>query len=142
MFARKRQALWGLAALAVLAAGCGSSSKSRRPPAASEEGMELRAEELEEKNRELEAQLSQKQAGFEEAFRKATQAEAAAGLVNLGCVGVTPASAPAPGMPRSGTPHAQLGLSRKAFRMLPTFSGPRNVGGWRVSQGTCTVVSP
>lgn len=137
-----RQALCGLAALAVLAAGCGSSSKSRRPPTAGEEAMVRRAEELEAKNRELEAQLGQKQAGFEEAFRKATQAEAAAGLVNLGCAGVTPASAPAPGMPRSGAPHAQLGLSRKAFRMLPTFSSTRNAGGWRVSQGTCKVVSP
>ncbi len=137
----KRQALWGVAALVVLATGCGSSSKAKRPPTAGEQAMEQKAAELEAKNEQLAAQLSQKNQAVESAFHQATQAESAAGLVNLGCAGVTPANAPAQGMPRSGAPHAQVGLSRKAFRMMPTFTGTRNAGGWRVSQGTCKVVS-
>lgn len=136
-----RQTLWGVAALAVLAMGCGSSSKSRRPTA-DEQSLEAKAAELEAKNRELEAQLRQKEAAIDSAFAQTTQAERSAGLVNLGCAGVTPASAPAAGMPRSGASHAQLGLARKAFRMTPGFSGSRNAGGWRVSEGNCKVVSP
>lgn len=137
----KRHALWGVAALVVLATGCGSSSKAKRPPTAGEEAMEQKAADIEAKNQQLEAQLSQKNQAIETAFRTATQAESAAGLVNLGCAGATPANAPAPGMPRSGAPHAQVGVSRKAFRMMPTFSATRNAGGWRVSQGSCKVVS-
>jgi hypothetical protein len=135
-----KRSMWGVAALAVLATACGSSSKSRRAPTADEKAAEGKLAQVEAKNRELEAQLRQKQAAIESAFDQTTQAERSAGLVNLGCAGVTPAAAPAPGMPRSGVPHMQLGLSRKAYRMQPSFSGSRNVGGWRVSQGTCQVV--
>lgn len=133
---KRKTLLWGVAALGVLASGCASSSKAQK----ADPGAEQKADELEAKNRELEAQLAQKQQAIEAAFQKATQAENSAGLVNLGCAGVTPATAPAQGMPRSGAQHMQLGLARKAFRMTPTFSGARNVGGWRVSQGTCQVV--
>lgn len=136
----KRHALWGVAVLVALATGCGSSSKAKKAPTADEQAMDQKAAALEAKNQQLEAQLRQKESGIDAAFRKATQAESSAGLVNLGCAGVTPASAPAAGMPRSGAQHAQVGLSRKAFRMTPTFSGSRNAGGWRVSQGTCKVV--
>lgn len=136
----KRQTWWGLAVLAALATGCASSSKARTT--ASEQTLEQKAAALEAKNRQLEAQLRQKEAAIDESFRKATQAESSAGLVNLGCSGVTPASEPAAGMPRSGSQHLRLGLARKAYRMNATFSGARNVGGWRVSQGTCKVVSP
>ena len=136
----KRHALWGVAALVVLATGCASSSKSTKP-SAGDAAMDQKAAELEAKNQQLEAQLSQKNAAIEEAFHKATQAESSAGLVNLGCAGATPANAPAAGLPRSGAQHAQVGLSRKAFRMTPTFSATRNAGGWRVSQGSCKVVS-
>jgi hypothetical protein len=129
-----------MAALVVLATGCASSGKSTKP-GAGDASLEQKAAELEAKNQQLEAQLSQKDQTIEAAFRQATQAESSAGLVNLGCAGVTPANAPAAGMPRSGAQHAQVGLSRKAFRMQPTFSGTRNAGGWRVSQGTCKVVS-
>jgi hypothetical protein len=133
---KKREWLWAVAALGVLATGCASSSQAQR----ADSGAEQKAAELEAKNRELEAQLAQKNQAIEAAFRQATQAENSAGLVNLGCAGVTPAAAPAPGMPRSGAQHLQLGLARKAFRMTSTFQGPRTVGGWRVSQGTCQVV--
>jgi hypothetical protein len=139
---KMRQTLWGVAALAVLATGCGSSSKSKRTPTSEEQGLEAKAAELEAKNSELEAQLRQKEAAIESAFAQATQAERSAGLGNLGCAGVTPASAPAAGMPRSGAQHAQVGLARKAFRMTPGFSGSRSERGWRISQGNCKVVSP
>jgi hypothetical protein len=136
-----KRSMWGVAALAVLATACGSSSKARRPPTANEQAAEGKLAQVEARNRELEAQLRQKEAAIESSFHQTTQAEQSAGLVNLGCAGATPAAAPAPGMPRSGAPHLQLGLSRKAFRMQPSFSATRNVGGWRVSQANCQVVS-
>ena len=45
----KRHALWGVAALVVLATGCGSSSKAKRPTAG-EEAMEQKAAALEAKS--------------------------------------------------------------------------------------------
>ncbi|XXF76688.1 hypothetical protein P2318_27070 [Myxococcaceae bacterium GXIMD 01537] len=135
MFIRGRQAVGVLVALAALGMGC-SSSKAQRAP----QSVEDRADAMEAQNRALEAQIAQKNQAVEEAFRKATQAESAAGIVNLGCAGVMAAAAPAPGMPRSGAAHAQLGLARKAFRVTPSFSAARTSGGWRISQGNCQVV--
>ncbi len=135
-----RQMLWGLAALALLATGCSSSSKSRRPATDEDRKLEARAMELEAKNRELAAQLQQREAQIELAFSETTRAENAAGMTDLGCSGLTPAQSPARNMPRPGVEHIRLQLRRRLVRMTPNFSA-RNVGGWRQFQGGCQVVA-
>jgi hypothetical protein len=70
------------------------------------------------------------------------QAEGAAGLNDLGCVGMSPASAPVQGLPQSGAVHARFQLRGQPHRMTATFSPARTSGGWRMSQGTCKVVGP
>lgn len=129
-------------ALLLLAAGCASeSSAKKRGGNASNPAMDARVQELEARNQELREQLRRKEAEIEQSFSATTQAESAAGLRGLDCAGVTPAASPAPGLPRSGTVHSRLKLSRRAFQLAPTFSSARNTGGWRVSPGTCQVSS-
>lgn len=125
-------------ALLLLASGCSSGKASTRGGSS----LEARADELEEHNRALQAELSQKNAQVEQAFASATQAENAAGLQNLGCVGVMPAKGAPKGLPRSGEVHAKLGLTHQSYKMTATFAAPRATGNWRVVQGTCRVTSP
>lgn len=127
-----------LVALLLLAAGCASESGAKRGGnKASDPAAGARVQELEARNQELREQLRRKEAEIEQSFSATTQAEASAGLRGLDCAGVTPASSPAAGMPRSGTVHSRLKLSRRAFQLAPSFSSARNSGGWRVSPGTC-----
>ncbi len=130
-----------LAALLLLAAGCASESGAKRGGSAGNTAPDARVRELEARNQELREQLRRKEAEIEQSFSAATQAEAAAGLRGLDCAGVTPASAPARGMPRSGTVHSRLKLQRRAFQLSPSFSAARSTGGWKVSQGNCQVSS-
>jgi hypothetical protein len=123
-----------LAALLLLAAGCASESGAKRGG-----GTDARVQELEARNQELREELRRKEAQLEQSFSATTQAEAAAGLRGLDCAGVMSASAPARGMPRSGTVHSKLKLNRRAFQLAPSFSTARNAGGWKVSPGTCQV---
>lgn len=125
-------------AILLVAAGCSSGNASRRGGGS----LEARAEELEQSNQALREQLRQKDAQVEQSFASATQAENAAGLQNLGCTAVMPAKAAPKGMPRSGEVHARLGLTHQSYRMMATFSSPRNTGNWRMAPGTCTVASP
>jgi outer membrane murein-binding lipoprotein Lpp len=131
---------WGLVALALLAAGCSSRSKAKRPMTEEDRRLDARAQEVEAKNRELAAQLQQREAQIELAFSETTRAENAAGMTDLGCSGLTPAQAPARGMPRPGVEHVRVQLRRKLIRMTPNFS-TRSVGGWRQFQGGCQVVT-
>lgn len=124
-----------LAALLLLAAGCASESGAKRGGGTTD----ARVQELEARNQQLREELRGKEAQIEQSFAAATQAEAAAGLRGLDCAGVTPANAPARGMPRSGSVHSRLKLNRRAFQLAPSFSGARGTGGWRVSPGTCQV---
>ena len=125
-------------ALLLLASGCSSGKASTRGGGS----LDDRASALEEQNRALQAELSQKNAQVEQAFAAATQAENAAGLQNLGCVGVMPAKGAPRGIPSSGNVHARLGLAHQSYRMTATFSPPRAAGNWRVVQGNCRVTSP
>ncbi|MFL5345948.1 MAG: hypothetical protein ACJ8AT_14250 [Hyalangium sp.] len=125
-------------ALLLLASGCSSGSAATRGGSSPD----ARADELEEHNRALQAELSQKNAQVEQAFASATRAENAAGLQNLGCAGVMPAKAPPKGLPRSGEVHGKLGLAHQSYKMTATFSPPRAAGNWRVVQGNCRVTSP
>ena len=125
------------ALLLLLAAGCASERGAKRGGNTSDPAMNARVQELEARNQELREQLRRKEAEIEQSFSATTQAESAAGLRGLDCAGVTPASSPASGMPRSGSVHSRLKLSRRAFQMAVNFSSARNTGGWRVSPGTC-----
>ncbi|MCY1020617.1 hypothetical protein [Pyxidicoccus sp. MSG2] len=124
-----------LAALLLLAAGCASESGATRGGNTSDAAVQ----ELEARNQALREELRRKQAEIEQSFAATTQAEAAAGLRGLDCAGVTAASAPAKGMPRSGTVHSKVKLSHRAFQMTPSFSAARTNGGWKVSPGNCQV---
>ena len=97
---------------------------------------------LEARNEAIRAELSRKKAELQQSFQGMAQAEGAAGLNGLGCAGVAPANAPMQGLPQSGAVHAQFQLRGQPHRMTATFSSPRPMGGWRVSQGTCKVVGP
>lgn len=124
-----------LAALLLLAAGCASESGATRGGGSADS----RVQEMEARNQALREELRRKQAEIEQSFSATTQAEDAAGLRGLECAGVTPASTPAKGMPRSGTVHSRVRLSHGAFQMTPSFSAARNAGGWKVSSGNCQV---
>jgi hypothetical protein len=122
---------------ALYAAGCASGRGTRSGSATQQ-----RLEELEARNEAMQQELNRKQAELSQSFQALAQAEAAAGLDNLGCVGVSPANAQVQGLPRSGAVHAQFLLRGQPHRMTITFSSPRTSGPWRLSQGTCTVVTP
>ncbi len=126
--------------LALCVAGCASSRRGSR--ASSGSATEQRAQELEARNDAMRQELSRKKAELQQSFQTMAQAEGSAGLGSLGCAGVAPANAPMQGLPRSGAVHAQFNLRGQSYRMTTTFSAPRPVGGWRVSQGTCRVVGP
>jgi hypothetical protein len=128
---------WCLPAALLLASACSSGNSSRRGTS-----LEDRAQQLEESNKALQAELFQKNAQVEQAFASATQAENTTGLQGLGCAGVMPAKATPKGMPRSGEVHARLGLAHQSYKMTATFPPPRAAGNWRVSQGSCRVTSP
>ncbi|MBZ4421779.1 hypothetical protein [Myxococcus sp. RHSTA-1-4] len=125
-----------LAALLLLAAGCASESGAKRGGGTE---ADARVQELEARNQELREELRRKEAEIEQSFAATTQAEASAGLRGLDCAGVTSASAPARGMPRSGSVHSKLKLNHRAFQLAPSFSSARSTGGWKVSQGNCQV---
>lgn len=134
-----RPSKWCLpVALLLLASGCSSGNASRRGGGS----LDARAEQLEESNRALLAELNNKNAQVEQAFTAATQAENAAGLQGLGCAGVMPAKAPPKGMPRSGDVHTKLAVTHQSYKMTATYSAPRTAGGWKVAQGNCRVTSP
>ncbi|ATB27534.1 hypothetical protein MEBOL_000977 [Melittangium boletus DSM 14713] len=126
-----------LSVFLLCAVGCASGKTASR--GASGSATERRAAELESRNEELRAELSRKQAELRQSFQVTAQAESAAGLNNLGCVGVAPARAQVQGLPRSGAVHSQFMLRGQPYRMTATFSSPRTVGEWRSSQGTCKV---
>ena len=125
--------------LALCAAGCASSRGGR---SSSGSATERHANELEGRNAAMQQELNRKQAELQQAFQALVQAEGAAGLNNLGCVGVSPANGQLQGLPRSGAVHAQFLLRGQSHRMTATFAAPRTSGPWRLSQGTCTVVKP
>ena len=127
-----RRGWWSVLALCV--AGCASDKGASRGSST-----EQRAQELEARNAQMQEDIRRQEAELQRSFQALTQAEAAAGLNNLACVGVAPASAQVPGLPRSGAVHAQFQVRGQAYRMTATFSAPRNAGGWRLSQGTCRV---
>ncbi|HEX5745955.1 MAG TPA: hypothetical protein VFZ09_06910 [Archangium sp.] len=129
-----------LPVLALCAAGCASSRSGAR--ASSGSATERRANELEARNAELRAELERKRAELQQSYQVMAQAESAAGLNNLACAGVAPASAQVPGLPQSGAVHARFQLRGQPYSMTATFSAPRKAGEWRVSQGTCRVVGP
>lgn len=129
-----------LPVLALCAAGCASGRSGARSSPGS--ATEQRAEELEARNEALRAELSRKKAELQQSFQVMAQAEGAAGLGNLGCAGLAPANAQVQGLPRTGAIHARFQLRGQPHHMKATFSSPRPVGGWRVSQGTCKVVGP
>lgn len=133
-----RWCLWP--ALALYAAGCASGRSASR--SSSDPAAEQRIAEIEARNKELQAELSRKTAELQQSFQAMSQAESAAGLNNLGCVGVSPANAQVQGLPRSGAVHAQFQLRGQLYRMTTTFAAPRTAGAWRLSQGTCKVVGP
>ncbi len=126
--------VWCWSVLALCAAGCASGRGAARGSAT-----ENRARELEARNAELRAEVARQEAELRQAFSEVSQAEAAAGLGSLGCVGVSPASAPVPGLPQSGAVYARFQLRGQPYRMTATFSAPRTAGAWRLSQGTCKV---
>jgi hypothetical protein len=122
--------------------GCASRRRSARAATPSDPAAEQQAQELEARNEALRAELSRKRSELQQSFSAATEAETAAGLRGLGCAVVSPAAAAAPALPRPGSTHAQFTLRRQPYRMTATFAAPRTTGGWRVAQGTCTVVTP
>ena len=123
--------------LALCAAGCASGRGGRSGSAT-----ERRLAELEARNTAMQQELSRKQVELSQSFQALAQAEAAAGLNNLGCVGMAPANAQVQGLPRSGAVHAQFVLRSQPHRMTISFAPPRTSGPWRMSQGTCIVVKP
>ncbi|HEX8433991.1 hypothetical protein [Archangium sp.] len=127
-----------LPVLALCAAGCASSKGARSSPPGSS-ATEQRAAELEARNAAMQQELRGKQGELSQSFQAMAQAEAAAGLTGLGCVGVAPANAQLQGLPRSGAVHARFLLRSQPHQMTVTFSPPRTSGKWRLSQGTCTV---
>lgn len=127
-----------LPVLALCVAGCASKRSAARSP--SDPATEQRAEALEARNAELRAEVDRKRAELQQSYQVMAQAEGAAGLNNLGCAGVAPANAQAPGLPQSGAVHARFLLRGQPHHMTVTFAPPRTLGGWRVSQGTCKVV--
>jgi hypothetical protein len=129
-----------LPVLTLCAAGCASSRGARSSSSGS--ATERRAEELEARNAAMQQELSRKQVELSQSFQKVVQAESAAGLNNLGCVGLAPANAQLQGLPRSGAVHARFLLKSQPHQMTATFSAPRTSGAWRISQGTCKVVRP
>jgi hypothetical protein len=129
-----------LPVLALCAAGCASSRGARASSSGS--ATEQRVQELEARNEAMQQELSRKQVELSQSFQRMGQAEGAAGLTNLGCVGVAPANAQLPGLPRSGAVHARFLLKSQPHQVTITFAAPRNSGGWRMSQGTCKVVKP
>ncbi|HEX8820579.1 MAG TPA: hypothetical protein VF794_11685 [Archangium sp.] len=129
---------WG-PVLALCVAGCASNRGAR---ASSGSATERRADELEARNAAMQQELNRKQAELQQSFQALAQAEGAAGLNNLGCVGVSPANAQLQGLPRSGAVHAQFLLRGQPYRMTATFTAPRTSGPWRLSKGTCIVVKP
>ncbi len=127
--------------LALCAAGC-ASSKGARSSSSGGSATEQRAQELEARNSAMQQELSRKQVELSQSFQAMARAESAAGLNNLGCVGVAPANAQVQGLPRSGAVHARFLLKSQPHQVTVTFSPARNSGGWRMSQGTCRVVKP
>jgi hypothetical protein len=123
--------------LALCAAGCASGKGASR--ASSGSATEQRAAELEARNAGLQAELSARQAELVKSFQTVSQAEGAAGLNNLACVGVSPVSAPVPGLPRSGAEHARFSLRGQSYRLMATFAASRTQGAWRLAPGTCKV---
>lgn len=123
--------------LVLCAAGCASGKGALRSSSGS--ATEQRAAELEARNAELQAELSGKQAELQKSFQTMAQAEGAAGLNNLACVGVSPVSAPVTGLPRSGAVHARFMLRGQPYRMTATFASSRTQGAWRMAPGTCKV---
>ena len=101
--------------------------------------MERRTAELEARNGELRAEVERQRAALLQSFPEVSQAESTAGLNGLACVGVSPASAPVPGLPQSGAVYGRFGLRGQPYRQTATFAAPRTSGGWRLSQGTCRV---
>jgi hypothetical protein len=134
--------VWCLCVLVLGLAGCASKRRSARASTPSDPAAEQQAAEMEAKTQELRAELSRKRSELQQSFSAATEAENAAGLRGLGCALVSPAAAAAPVLPRPGSTHAQFTLRRQPYRMTAAFSTPRTTGGWRVVQGTCTVVTP
>jgi len=128
---------YGWPVLALCAAGCASGRGGRSGSAT-----QRRLEDLEARNAAMQQELSRKQVELNQSFQALSQAEAAAGLNNLGCVGVAAATGQVQGLPRSGAVHAQFDLRGQPHRMTITFAPPRASGPWRLSQGTCTVVKP
>jgi hypothetical protein len=129
-----------LPVLALCAAGCASGRSASRSSSGS--AAEQQAEELEARNEALRAELSHKQAQLRQSFQTLAREEGAAGLNGLGCAGVAPANAQVQGLPRSGAVHARFQLRGQPHSMTATFSAPRTMGAWRVSQGSCKVVGP
>lgn len=129
-----RWCLWPV--LALCAAGCASGKGASRSSGSS---TEQRAAELEARNAQMQAELSAKQTELVKFYQTVSQAEGSAGLSNLACVGVSPASAPVQGLPRSGAEHARFALRGQAYRMMATFSSSRTQGAWRLAPGTCKV---
>lgn len=114
-------------ALALCAAGCASSKDAAR------------AQELETSNEALAVEVRRQDAELQKSYQTMAEAERAAGLGVLGCMGVSPARAPVPDLPRSGAIHAQFQLRGQPYRMSITYAAPRQVAGWLESQGTCKV---
>jgi hypothetical protein len=131
-----------LCVLVVFMAGCASKRRSARASAPTDPAAEQKAQELEAQNEALRAELSRKRSELAQSFSAATEAENAVGLRGLGCAVVSPAAAAAPALPRPGSTHVQFTLRRQPYRMTAAFSTPRTTAGWRVAQGTCTVVTP
>lgn len=122
-------------ALALCAAGCASG----RPARPADPRAQSRAEQAEARTEALRAELRQKQAALQQSFSELARAEAAAGLSGFSCAGATPASAPAPGLPRSGAPHLRFTFRQQPYQAPVNFSSPRTSGGWRVAPATCEV---
>lgn len=129
-----------LPVLALCAAGCASSRGARSSSSGS--ATEQRANELEARNEAMQQELNRKQVELSQSFQAMAQAEGAAGLNGLGCVGLAPANAQLQGLPRSGAVHARFLLKSQPHQVTVTFSAPRTSAGWRMSQGTCKVVKP
>lgn len=125
-------------ALTLCVVGC-ASGRSARPARPADVQGERRADEAEARTEALRAELRQKQAALQQTFSELAQAEAAAGLSGFTCAGATPASALAPGLPRSGAAHLRFTFRGQAYQVPANFSSPRSSGGWRMAPATCQV---